>query len=264
MTESVDSTGDDLLKSIDSLYPEKIGESKVYVSKDDINLNSQYSVNRVVTASGKGFIEYINATAIIKAAKKHNCVIEVYRRPGDYVCDEVELLSVHSMEPLEDKAYNEIRNSIIWGVKRSNNQDILFPAQLLVEIAARALSPGVNDPYSAIECINQLQAGFIKLSTREIPSRYRYDEDNNLRVVSDTLDYDEFFDLIMNSKIAFIKMDYLSTKRILELLHFLRKFDKDNNHTSLYNMQATSYIDAFALNNNDDLDLKNIKAIYLI
>lgn len=261
MTESVDSTGDDLLKTIDSLYPEKIGQNKDSNSNSGIDLYSKYSVNKIVTASGKGFIEYINASAIIKGAKKYDCVIEIYRRPGDYVCDGVELICVHSNDNLDDKSYLEIRNSIIWGVNRSNNQDILFPAQLLVEIAARALSPGVNDPYSAIECINQLQAGFVQLSTREIPSKYRYDDDEKLRVVSETINYNEFFDLIMNSMRAFIKTDYLCTKRVLELITFLRNYDQSNSYKDLYDNQANSYYNAFKKNTNDDLDLKNIEML---
>jgi len=261
MTESVDTTGDGLLTCIDALYPankSKINEN-IY---ENFNLYTHYSTHHVIKAQGKGFIEYINLEAVIKAAKKHNCLIELYKRPGNYICEGVDLLCVHANENKSDDIYHEITNAIIWGVKRSNNQDILFPGQLLVEIAARALSAGVNDPYSAIECLNQLQAAFIKFSIKEIPEKFIADNEKVIRVLSEPIHYGEFFNLIMDSLRSFIKTDMLCTQRVLELLVFIDEFDTENQYYAMYRDQATSYFNAFKQNTKDEADITIIENLY--
>lgn len=262
MTESVDSTGDDLLKCIDTLYLNETNNNIENKNYEKLDLNSLYTNQKIVKANGKGFIELINVDALIKAAIKYDCVIEVLKKPGDYICEGVNLLCVHS-NGMNNKDYNEMRNSIIWGVKRSNNQDIMFPGQLLVEIAARALSPGINDPYSAIECLNQLQAAFVRFSSKELPSKYKRDESKTLRVIFEYVAYDEFFTLLMNSLRSFVKTDYLCTKRTLELLSFLATLDEKNTYSDLYKSQARFYFEAFKKNTADIEDIKIIENQYL-
>ena len=55
----------------------------------------------------------------------------------------------------------------------------------LVEVAVRALSPGVNDPFTVISCIHRLGAVLCTLAEKVIPSPYRHDEDGRLGVVTD-------------------------------------------------------------------------------
>ena len=61
--------------------------------------------------------------------------------------------------------------------------------QQLVEIAAHALSPGINEPFTALTCIDWLGAALRGVAQREIPSPLRQDENGHLRVVTSTLDF---------------------------------------------------------------------------
>ena len=63
-------------------------------------------------------------------------------------------------------------------------QDVLFAVHQLVEIAVRALSPGINDPFTAAMCIDRLGAALLHRAGRASPSAYRYDEAHGLRVVA--------------------------------------------------------------------------------
>lgn len=73
------------------------------------------------------------------------------------------------------------------GKQRTEQQDIEFSIDQLVEIAMRAISPGINDPFTAIQCINQLSAGLSHLAERDFPSLYRFDDQKKLRVIAETL-----------------------------------------------------------------------------
>ena len=68
--------------------------------------------------------------------------------------------------------------------QRTAFQDVEFTVDQLVEVAVRALSPGINDPFTAIACIDRLGEGLCRLAGRSMPSPFRCDEEGRLRVVA--------------------------------------------------------------------------------
>ena len=68
---------------------------------------------------------------------------------------------------------------------RSPEQDLEFSIRRIVELAQRSLSPGINDPTTALYCIDRLGEVFGRLAGREIPSPMRLDEKRQLRVVTE-------------------------------------------------------------------------------
>jgi uncharacterized membrane protein len=71
---------------------------------------------------------------------------------------------------------------VILGPKRTAAQDLEFSVTQLVEVAARALSPGVNDFYSAIACVDHLTAALALALEKVLPSNLRHDAAGRLRV----------------------------------------------------------------------------------
>jgi uncharacterized membrane protein len=63
-------------------------------------------------------------------------------------------------------------------------QDVEFAVDQLVEVAVRALSPGMNDPYTAMACIDRLGEALCRLAERVLPSPLRYDDDGQLRAIA--------------------------------------------------------------------------------
>lgn len=70
-----------------------------------------------------------------------------------------------------------LQNHFILGTSRTSQQDMEFSIHQMVEIASRALSPGINDPYTAISCIHNLSSTLSYLCTVELPSPLRFDEE---------------------------------------------------------------------------------------
>jgi uncharacterized membrane protein len=83
------------------------------------------------------------------------------------------------------KKCKKIQDDFIIGKVRTPLQDAEFSIHQMVEVAARALSPGVNDPYTAIACIDNLTSVMCYLAGVEFPSPYRYDMQDKLRVIAD-------------------------------------------------------------------------------
>jgi uncharacterized membrane protein len=104
--------------------------------------------------------------------------------------------------------------------------------QEMVEVAVRALSPGINDPFTAITCLDYLTAAMAKLSQRQIPSSYRYDSDQKLRVIASPFTFTGVLDSGLNqirqcsSGIASVLIRML--ERLTMLATFVtRKQDRD-------------------------------------
>jgi uncharacterized membrane protein len=69
------------------------------------------------------------------------------------------------------------------------------------------MSPGVNDPLTAIQCIDQLSKGLVELSTRSLPSRYRRDKERTLRVITTATNWDDIVQGSLRRLIPYIRND---------------------------------------------------------
>jgi uncharacterized membrane protein len=87
-----------------------------------------------------------------------------------------------------------LARTFVIGTDRTAQQDVGFPAQQLVEVALRALSPGVNEPFTAMTCIERIGQAFTKLARRTIPSALRVDDAGRLRVVAEPQRFDRLLE----------------------------------------------------------------------
>ena len=89
-----------------------------------------------------------------------------------------------------------LRSAFSFGPRRTPLQDFDFLFDQLTEVALRALSPGINDPVTAIECINRIGEGFNLLASREPISPYFCDDEDKLRLIYTQIDIS---DLVANT-----------------------------------------------------------------
>jgi uncharacterized membrane protein len=78
----------------------------------------------------------------------------------------------------------KLNDAFVFANNRTPFQDVEFAIDQLVEIAVRALSPGVNDPFTAMNCIDRLGEALCRMARRNIPSTLRFDDEQQLRVIT--------------------------------------------------------------------------------
>lgn len=98
--------------------------------------------------------------------------------------EDTPLLVLHPPERVRPAALETARAAFQVAAARSPHQDVEFSVQQLTEMAVRALSPGTNDPHTAINALDDLSSGLARLATRETPSRVRADDSGKPRVYS--------------------------------------------------------------------------------
>jgi uncharacterized membrane protein len=212
--------GSDLDKAVDRLFPQKMGQSlsetkRRWVEEIPVGFDKEAAP---VLATQSGYIQAIDDEKLMKVAKSKDLLMRLKLRPGKFVVQGSELLIVWPGERVNEKLTQHINDAFILGKERTDQQDIEFCIDQLVEVALRAISPGINDPFTAIRCIDQLSAGLCRLAERDFPSPYRYDDDNNLRVIADPVTFVRLTDDAFNQIRQYSKPDVAVRIRMLEAL----------------------------------------------
>ncbi len=119
-----------------------------------------------LTAMATGYIQLIDFEQLIEAARQHGCTMTLRVRTGDFVHRGVALLGVAGAAP--DAVAQDVHKAFTIGSERTPEQDPQFLIDELVEIALRALSPGINDPFTAINAMHWLGAATAELARRDL------------------------------------------------------------------------------------------------
>lgn len=141
---------------------------------------------RSIVAPSSNYVQAIDTDVLMRLATEKNLVMSIGHRPGKFQFAGDSLVLVWPSDRVDEELAKNIQGAFYLGARRTLTQDIEFAIDQLVEIAVRALSPGVNDPFTAINCVDRLGASLCKLTSRSIPSPYLYDEEDTLRIVTDS------------------------------------------------------------------------------
>ncbi len=179
--------GRELDGGIDSLFPGDFGSPGSDASRPIIeaNLPAVFAGDAaVVSALNDGYLQLIDADVLMALASKEDLLIRLERRPGHYLIKGRAMLMVWPAERVTETLTAKLQAAFVLGNQRTAAQDVEFSFQQLVEIALRALSPGINDPFTAVACVDRLGSALCRLARRDIPSPLRYDSEGRLRVIA--------------------------------------------------------------------------------
>ena len=205
-----------LRKDIEAIYPEDLGQQNQDEDVDQKAFTIEHAYE--VSAEAEGYIQTVNENALMRAAKDCDAVVKVEYRPGDFTTRGDILLRVWMDDEWTEQTAQRFRKTFAMGQDRTAHQNILFLADELVEILARALSPGVNDPFTAINCINWFHSAMKAFLRGEVPSAYRRDDDGALRVIAHPIDFERFASVICDQSRAYIAADRNTTLKMMSVL----------------------------------------------
>jgi len=172
-----------------------------------------------IKSDDEGYLQTFNKEALLKLAKEHNLIIRIQFRPGDF-CIEGNIIAHVWGCHAECSAIIEqkIKNTFALGVERTVHQNVLFLADELVEILARALSPGVNDPFTAINCMNWFHSALNSLSRLKPPSPYKVDDEGQLRLIIFPISFERFLSVICDQSRQYVAADRNATFYMISIL----------------------------------------------
>jgi uncharacterized membrane protein len=165
--------------AIDRLYPERIGRA----ASEDAFAIPKTDDFVIIPSRVAGYVQTIDAAKLLKIMSDHGLLAVILTEPGAFVCYGSSLAAVYGKGHTRQIG-TKVSEAFVIGEERTATQDVDFLFRQLTEIAVRALSPGINDPFTAIECLDRLTAGFRRLAEREQPSPVRRDDRGEARVIA--------------------------------------------------------------------------------
>jgi uncharacterized membrane protein len=157
-------------------YPEEFGTALPHASAPSATGAA------VVAAPRSGYVRYVDGDELLAIAGRHDLVLCMDMEPGDFVLEGAPLALVHPELPVESTA-DAIRSAVVLGQERSLQQDAEFGMRQIMDIAVKALSPGINDPTTAVTCVDQLAALLARAAAYPDPTPCRGDGKGRLRLV---------------------------------------------------------------------------------
>jgi uncharacterized membrane protein len=190
----IGSVHDELVLTLHELYPRHLGDAAP-VEEARAELPENFDAEAVpIVARESGYVAGLDADRLLQAACEADLIIRLAEKPGRYVQRNAPIAFIWPEVNLTQRSRNDILASIEIGRARTPTQDPEFLVDQLVEVALRALSPSLNDPFTAVTCIDHLGDALARLAGRAMPSPYRNDSQGNLRVVTDPLLFGQMMD----------------------------------------------------------------------
>jgi len=137
---------------------------------------------RTITHPGPaGVILSFDAQGLVELAARQDCLIQVVPQVGDFLPSGEPLFRILRGGAGLDAA--ELRRKVALGPERTIHQDVGFVLRIMVDIAIKALSPAINDPTTAIACLDHLQMLLRRLGERDLGEGRLKDREGNVRVL---------------------------------------------------------------------------------
>ncbi len=211
----------DLTKTIEKFFPEKNlqstspGENEIAMA--DIIPEGFTEKAMPITCDRTGYLQAIDHSSLLEQASKHDLVLRILHRTGSFLMPDSALVKVFPAEAADDKDLcKQINRCFITGRQRSQGQDLELLINELVEIACRALSPGINDPFTAMSCIDHLVLALCDLAQRAFPAPGRGDQDNRIRIIDTPPSFSRILDLAFNQIRQYGRSHIAVTLHLLE------------------------------------------------
>ena len=171
-----------------------------------------------VPSEVSGYIRFIDTKRLVVLAKEYGVKIHVLRRVGHFVPAGVPLLQVYKGERLSPERRLRLLGAFGFGPARTLQQDVEFGVLQIVDIALKAISPAVNDPSTAISCVDQLSRILIRYASRELPESILYDPPGVVRASIPWIGFDRLVDSAFEQIRRYSKTDVAVSLRMLRAL----------------------------------------------
>ena len=168
------------------------------VPDDEHPTTERFPERRNASLCRSGYVQVIDYSLLASLAAKEDALVRMQVGPGNFVLRGGDHLEILAKRRISDACIAELRSAFVIGAERTPTQDLEYSVRQLVEIAVRALSTGINDPFTAIAVVNRLGAALESASRRPgLPTCFR-DEKGTVRVIALASDFPRLLDASFN------------------------------------------------------------------
>ena len=166
-----------------------------------------------------GYIQTLDPDILLTLAREKDLVIRLLHKPGDFVWQGKIIAQVWPADRFNQRLEKQLYRSIRIGNQRTPTQDVECAVNRLVEMAVRAMSPAINDPFTAMTCLDHIAIGLSLFAQQGGENLNTYDRGGQLRLVFEPFSFEELL------VAAFDMLRHASCDNVAVLLHMLEVID---------------------------------------
>ena len=209
--------GRDARRVVDRVYPDHLVEGDA--EPDDGP--EPAGPSRTVAYDGEpGVLQSVDSKGLIERARSADAVIELVPRIGDLVAPDAALFRVHGDGGAIDDGW--LRGAVAIGDERTMRQDPAFAFRLLADISAKALSPGVNDPTTSTQALDQIELLLRQIGGRRLTPGVGRDDGGEIRFRYPAPSWEDYVTLAIDETRQYGEGSVQVTRRLRALLEDLR------------------------------------------
>ena len=165
-----------------------------------------------------GYIRYIDIDRLIGIAREYGIRVRLERRVGHFVPAGVPIIRATKPERMSEDLELRLLAALDIGPTRTMQQDVEFGVIQIVDIALRAISPAVNDPSTAISCVDQLSRIMICWLGRERPRSTYYAPPHVPRLIVPWISFEGLIDTAFDQIRHYAVADLAVSLRLIRAL----------------------------------------------
>ena len=173
----------------------------------------------IIAASSRGYVQAVDYNGLLCWCVEHDCLMQVRARAGDFLLEGICIFKVFGCAADDiDAAFDDLNRHVITGPVRTSVQDPEYPITQLNQLAARALSPGINDPGTAISCVNSFSLALASVMDRDLPGSLFNDADDKPRLLVRSTSFDGLLKAVFAPLRQFARSEVSVVVSLLEAL----------------------------------------------
>ncbi|MBL3655455.1 DUF2254 domain-containing protein [Fulvivirga sediminis] len=244
---------------LDSIYRQTKEQLEEVEIKGDIKEVPKTDDWQVLYTKRAGYLKQMKENALIKICSKHDLVIEVMEQSGFFMVKGYPFLRIN--KKIDEDVEEDIRSCFIFYAEEHVSDHYLFGFKQISEIAVKALSPGINDPGTAIKAIDLLSILYIKKMTHN-ERRYLENDDGEPVVIIRQLPLEYLLYFNLTPIREYGKEDATVMLNLLESMKNLAYADKDQfENQQILEKYTKSIVASCQKNIHNMLDVEQLNAM---
>jgi len=217
-----------------------------------------------VASLAGGYIQTIDYAGLVDWCVENDCLLQVRVRGGDFVVEGVCLFRIFGCGAERiGQAAEALNACVVVGPMRTPIQDAEHAITQLNQLAARALSPGINDPGTAITCIDWFSLGLARVVDRDLPGCVFEDRDRRPRLLARTSGFPGIMKAIYTPLRQFADKDSAVVASLLESLRRLSELTRRTDRLEVLAFHGEEIWNHTRRRSMSDADLRDIRRCYL-
>jgi uncharacterized membrane protein len=214
-------------------------------------------------ATHNGYVEYIDYSGLLQTAAQHNMFCDLRIRAGDFVIEDCCIAVCYANTSLDTESVGQaLRECISLSRQRTPLQDIEYAVTQLMQIALRALSPGINDASTAIACVDWLSASLGCMAGKRFPADYRKDENDVVRMKTRSFDFRGVANAIFDPLRQNARTNEMVLIRLLEVIAGIMEVSGQREHLKIMRHHASLVYQTAESSFPDKADVETARSRY--